>query len=123
MMFVVNGAPVAIVDHKNPTDADTIEWGVTQLRRYEIETPELMGAAQLFNVTHLLDSRNVVTYHLRDKNPATASNNQFDFAFASRGFHESIKVRAMNGIDEWGASDHCRLLIEITDGATPAADS
>ena len=51
VMFVVNGVPVAIVEHKNPTDADAIERGVTQLRRYEIETPELMGAAQLFNVT------------------------------------------------------------------------
>ena len=26
-----------------------------QLRRYERQTPELLGAAQLFNVTHLLD--------------------------------------------------------------------
>ena len=55
VMFVVNGIPVAIVEHKNPTDADAIERGVTQLRRYELETPELLGAAQLFNVTHLLD--------------------------------------------------------------------
>ena len=62
------------------------------------------------------DSQNVVTYHLRDKNPATASNNQFDFAFASHGFHESVTVRAMNAVEEWGASDHCRLLIEIADG-------
>ena len=44
---------------------------------------------------------------------ATASNNQLDYVFASRGFHESITVRAMNGVDEWGTSDHCRLLIEV----------
>lgn len=62
------------------------------------------------------DSRNVVTYHLPNRKPATASNNQFDFAFASRGFHEGVTVRAMNAVDEWGASDHCRLLIEIADG-------
>ena len=55
VMFVVNGVPVAIVEHKNPTDADAIERGVTQLRRYEMETPEMLGAAQLFNVTHVLD--------------------------------------------------------------------
>ncbi len=61
------------------------------------------------------DSKNVVTYHLRDKNPVTASNNQFDFAFASRGFHKSIEVRAMNEVDEWGSSDHCRLVIEIAE--------
>ena len=59
------------------------------------------------------DSRNVVTYYLPGKNPETASNNQLDYAFASRGFNEAITVRAMNGVEEWGASDHCRLLIEI----------
>ncbi len=62
------------------------------------------------------DSQNVVTYHLRNRNPATASNNQLDYAFASHGFHESVEVRAMNAVEEWGASDHCRLLIEIADG-------
>ena len=63
VMFVVNGVPVAIVEHKNPTDADAIERGVAQLRRYEQETPELMGAAQLFNVTHLLDYWYGVTWN------------------------------------------------------------
>ena len=63
-----------------------------------------------------IDSRNVVTYYLPGKNPETASNNQLDYAFASRGFHESVNVRALNEIDEWGASDHCRLLIDIADG-------
>ena len=55
VMFVVNGVPVAIVEHKNPKDRDAIERGVTQLRRYEIETPELVAVPQLFNVTHLID--------------------------------------------------------------------
>ena len=60
------------------------------------------------------DSRNVVTYYLPGKNPETASNNQLDFVFASRGFHESIKVRALNSIEDWGPSDHCRLEIEVS---------
>ena len=46
VMFLVNGVPVAIVEHKNPTDADAIERGVTQLRRYEMETPEIVGNQQ-----------------------------------------------------------------------------
>ena len=62
-MFVVNGIPVAIVEHKNPKNADAIGQGVTQLRRYEQETPELIGAAQLFNVTHLLDYWYGVTWN------------------------------------------------------------
>lgn len=41
VMFVVNGVPVAIVEHKNPKDGNAIEHGVSQLRRYEEETPEL----------------------------------------------------------------------------------
>ncbi len=58
------------------------------------------------------DSQNVVTYSYGG-NPAPVNNRQLDFAFASRGFHESIKVRALNEVDEWGPSDHCRILIDI----------
>ncbi len=39
---------------------------------------------------------------------------QLDYAIASRGFHESVTVRAMNSVEEWGTSDHCRLLIEVS---------
>ncbi len=55
VIFVVNGVPVCIVEHKNPKDGGAIDRAVTQLRRYEKETPELVGAPQLFNVTHLID--------------------------------------------------------------------
>ena len=55
--------PVCIVEHKNPKDGDAIERGIKQLRRYEIETPELIGAPQLFNVTHLLDYWYGVTWN------------------------------------------------------------
>ena len=36
VMFVVNGIPVCIVEHKNPKDGDAIERGIKQVRRYEI---------------------------------------------------------------------------------------
>ena len=67
------------------------------------------------------DTENVPTYHTTRQSPTTAQN-QLDYAFASRGFHETVGVRAMNSIEEWGASDHCRLLIEVRSGAarTPA---
>lgn len=58
------------------------------------------------------DTLNVPTFHTARQSPATASI-QLDYAFASRGFHEGITVRAMNSVEEWGASDHCRLLIEV----------
>jgi type I restriction enzyme, R subunit len=63
VMFLVNGVPVCIVEHKNPKDGDAIERAIKQLRRYEIETPELIGAPQLFNVTHLLDYWYGVTWN------------------------------------------------------------
>ncbi len=58
------------------------------------------------------DTKNVPTYYSTRESPATAKT-QLDYAFASRGFHEGISVRAMNEPEEWGASDHCRLLIEV----------
>ena len=62
------------------------------------------------------DSGNVVTFYLPGKNPETGNNIQLDYAFASRGFHESVKVRALNEVDEWGSSDHCRVLINVGEG-------
>ncbi len=58
------------------------------------------------------DTKNVPTYYRPGTRPETAVN-QLDYAFASRGFHEAVSVRAMNEIDEWGSSDHCRLMIEV----------
>ena len=63
VMFLVNGIPVVIVEHKNPKDGDAIERAIKQLRRYELETPELIAAPQLFNVTHLLDYWYGVTWN------------------------------------------------------------
>ena len=57
---------------------------------------------------------NVPTYHTTRQSPATAQN-QLDYAFALRGFHMGVTVRALNSVEEWGASDHCRLLIEVAE--------
>ncbi|MYA05742.1 MAG: endonuclease/exonuclease/phosphatase family protein [Caldilineaceae bacterium SB0664_bin_22] len=58
------------------------------------------------------DTRNVPTYYHFGQSASDAVG-QLDYTFASRGFHEKIRVRALNGIDEWGPSDHCRLLIKV----------
>ena len=67
------------------------------------------------------DTKNVPTFYRPGNGPATAVN-QLDYAFASRGFHGTVSVHAMNGIAEWGPSDHCRLMIEVktTQGLTAA---
>ncbi len=43
----------------------------------------------------------------------TKADRQLDYAFASCGFHETVTVRALNKVEEWGWSDHCRLMIEV----------
>ena len=87
VMFVINGVPVAIVEHKNPTDAGAIERRVTQLRRYETETPELLGAPQLFNVTHLLDYWFGVTWDASRRFMARAPREE-SYRFAVQSFFE-----------------------------------
>ncbi len=59
-----------------------------------------------------LGSKNVPTYYTRHQNPATATR-QLDFVFASRGLAEHLRARALNEVDRWGPSDHCRVEIEI----------
>ena len=89
VMFLINGIPVAIVEHKNPKDADAIEHGVTQLRRYEIETPELTGMAQIFNVTHLFDYWYGVTWNISRRYMARWKERPEDsYRFAVQSFFE-----------------------------------
>ncbi len=110
VMFVVNGLPVAIVEHKNPTDADAIERGVTQLRRYEIETPELMVAAQLFNVTHLLDYWYGVTWNLSRRYMARWKEPQEEsYRFAVQSFFEPMDF--LRTLRDW-------VLFYVEDGET-----
>ena len=60
----------------------------------------------------LPDTRNVPTYRTVKENPASASR-QLDYVFASRGFHERVRARALNEVDGWGPSNHCHLVIEV----------
>ena len=64
------------------------------------------------------DTKNVPTYltgwqrqRMRDEN--VVSGNQLDYAFASRGFHETVHVHAMNDVAGFGSSDHCRIRIDV----------
>jgi exonuclease III len=58
-------------------------------------------------------SLDVPTYHTRGQGPLGATR-QMDFVFASQAFASRLSVRALNNDpEEWGPSDHCRILIEI----------
>ena len=61
------------------------------------------------------DTANVPTYYHAASETTETASLQLDYAFASRGFHERVTVRALNSGAEWGSSDHSRLLIEIAD--------
>ncbi len=89
VMFLVNGVPVCIVEHKNPRDGGAIERGITQLRRYEKETPELLGTPQLFNVTHLLDYWYGVTWNVNRRYMARWKQKPEEtYRFAVQSFFE-----------------------------------
>ena len=110
VMFVVNGLPVAIVEHKNPTDANAIERGITQLRRYQKETPELMGSAQLFNVTHLLDYWYGVTWNTSRRFMARWKEHpQASYRFAVQSFFEPTDF--LRTLRDW-------ILFYVEDGET-----
>ncbi|MBS0234239.1 MAG: HsdR family type I site-specific deoxyribonuclease [Proteobacteria bacterium] len=89
VMFVVNGIPVAIVEHKNPKDGDAIERAIKQLRRYEKETPELIGGPQLFNITHLIEYWYGVTWNASRRYLARwKERNDESYKFAVQSFFE-----------------------------------
>ena len=110
VMFVVNGLPVAIVEDKNPKDRDAIERGLTQLRRYEKETPELMGLAQLFNVTHLLDYWYGVTWNVSRRFMARWKEQpEESYRFAVQSFFEPTDF--LRTLRDW-------ILFYVEDGET-----
>lgn len=58
------------------------------------------------------DSDTVPTFHTNKRTPATAEH-QLDFVFASEVLHDRLTVRARNEPEDWGPSDHCRILIGL----------
>lgn len=61
-------------------------------------------------------SSNVPTFHTSHQTPASATR-QLDFVFASAGLAESVRVYALNELEHWGPSDHCRVLVEVESSA------
>jgi len=110
VMFLVNGVPVAIVEHKNPKDGDAIERAIKQLRRYEQETPELLATAQLFNVTHLLDYWYGVTWNVNRRDMARWKQAQEEsYRFAVQAFFEPTDF--LRTLQHW-------ILFYVQDGET-----
>ena len=100
VLFLVNGLPVCIVEHKNPKDGGAIERAITQLRRYEVETPELIAAPQLFNVTHLLDYWYGVTWNATRRDMARWKQAPEEtYRFAVQSFFEQTDF--LRTLQQW----------------------
>ncbi|MGB7421973.1 MAG: HsdR family type I site-specific deoxyribonuclease [Comamonas sp.] len=110
VMFVVNGVPVVIVEHKNPKDGDAIERAIKQLRRYELQTPELLATTQLFNVTHLLDYWYGVTWNANRRDMARWKQApEESYRFAVQAFFEPTEF--LRTLQHW-------ILFYVQDGET-----
>jgi type I restriction enzyme, R subunit len=110
VIFVVNGIPVAIVEHKNPKDGRALERAIKQLRRYEVETPELIGAPQIFNVTHLLDYWYGVTWSATRRGIARWKQTPDEsYRFAVQAFFEPTDF--LRTLRDW-------ILFYVEDGET-----
>ncbi|MBX6756559.1 HsdR family type I site-specific deoxyribonuclease [Cupriavidus gilardii] len=110
VMFVVNGVPVVIIEHKNPKDGDAIERAIKQLRRYELETPELLATTQLFNVTHLLDYWYGVTWNANRRDMARWKQAPEEtYRFAVQAFFEPTEF--LRTLQHW-------ILFYVQDGET-----
>jgi type I restriction enzyme, R subunit len=65
VMFLINGVPVALVETKSAKRE--LEEALVQIRRYHRETPEMLTAPQVFDITHLLDFYYSATWSLDRK--------------------------------------------------------
>jgi type I restriction enzyme, R subunit len=68
VVLLVNGVPVIIIETKAAQKRNGIEDGITQIRRYHRETPELVTHPQVFEVPNIVDFYYGVTWSLDLKN-------------------------------------------------------
>ena len=58
------------------------------------------------------DRGNVVTFQSMVETPAQAWA-QADYVFATENIADRVSARALNSPDDWGPSDHCRIVIDL----------
>lgn len=86
VVLLVNGIPVILVETKAAQRKNGIEEGITQVRRYHRETPELVTHAQVFDIPNIVDFYYGVTWSLDLKN-------LFNWKDEERGdFERKVKV-------------------------------
>ncbi|MBC6414491.1 MAG: HsdR family type I site-specific deoxyribonuclease [Chromatiales bacterium] len=68
IIFLVNGIPLAIVENKNPKNKDPMQEAITQLARYEEQTPEMLCCPQVFNIADVCEYFYGATWNYSRKN-------------------------------------------------------
>ncbi|MFW6152277.1 MAG: type I restriction endonuclease subunit R, partial [Verrucomicrobiota bacterium] len=107
VMFLINGMPVAVVEAKSAAKAKGIEEGLTQIRQYHQNTPEMMTMPQVFDVTQLLELYYGATWSLDRKNlfrwrettKQKTSKNDFSFEEGIKSFFDRCRFLTM--LKEW----------------------
>ena len=61
------------------------------------------------------ETGDVLTFYTPQEGRPEKATQQLDFVFATRNIADRVAVRALNEVEEWGPSDHCRILIELPD--------
>ena len=81
VVFLINGFPIAMAETKSAEKRDGLAEGMTQIRRYHQETPEMLIAPQVFEVTELIKFFYGVTW-------STARKNIFNWKDEFKGNYE-----------------------------------
>jgi type I restriction enzyme, R subunit len=68
VVFLINGIPILVIECKNANKDEAIAIGIDQLRRYHIETPELLVPHQLFTATEAIGFAYGVTWNMVRRN-------------------------------------------------------
>ena len=108
---IVNGSQTG-----NPQDLDERNQGVfCRMDALGLALVQLGGRQAEPRPAYLpADTRNVPTYYTTGERRPQNATKQLDYVFASKGLHRRLSAQALNGVDEWGPSDHCRLVITVT---------
>lgn len=100
VMFLINGLPVALVETKSAKLPDGIEKAMAQIRRYHLETPEMLTAPQVFNLTHLIGFYYGATWSLDRKGLFNWKDEQSgDFEHKVKAFFD--RPRFLTLLKEW----------------------
>jgi type I restriction enzyme R subunit len=68
VVFLINGIPVLVIECKNASKQEAIALGVDQIRRYHVETPEVMVPEMLFTATEAIGFAYGATWSLVRRN-------------------------------------------------------